>query len=140
MDENNEVVKPGNFSEKILVTVLFSRTIQLIRYELSDSVLLADDGQKCDLPFKTLVGVQGRIEEVITMDGLDGTAVRIHPNFFHNHMEAFPVKGWQIVQEPSNKSRSSSQARLEISRNLLADKILDLLVGQGVRRPEVNIE
>jgi phenylacetate-CoA ligase len=141
VDENNVAVKPGNFSEKILVTVLFSRTIPLIRYELSDSVLLAGDGPKCDLPFNTLVEVQGRMEEVITMDGTDGTAVRIHPNFFHNHMEAFPVKGWQIVQEPGNKIRVFIMGPSgDFSESDLADKISDLLVGQGVQRPEVNIE
>src|SRR5215216_1556548 len=38
VDENNRPVPQGVYGEKVLVTVLFSRTLPLIRYEMSDSV------------------------------------------------------------------------------------------------------
>jgi phenylacetate-CoA ligase len=38
VDEGNRPVPLGVYGEKVLVTVLFSRTLPLIRYELSDSV------------------------------------------------------------------------------------------------------
>src|SRR5215208_2519790 len=41
VDEMNMPVPPGVYGHKVLVTVLFSRTMPLIRYEMSDSVRLA---------------------------------------------------------------------------------------------------
>ena len=38
VDEANRPVAPGDFGAKLLVTVLFSRTQPLIRYEMSDRV------------------------------------------------------------------------------------------------------
>jgi phenylacetate-coenzyme A ligase PaaK-like adenylate-forming protein len=42
VDEDNHPVPAGAFGAKLLVTVLFSRTQPLIRYELSDRVAFAD--------------------------------------------------------------------------------------------------
>lgn len=141
VNENNEAVKPGEFSDKILVTVLFSRTLPLIRYELSDSVLISIDVLKTDLPFTTLDKVQGRMEEVIKLEGRSGAPVRIHPNFFHNHMEAFPVKGWQIVQEPNNTIRVLVVGPSDdfLDSNLIG-ALSDALIGQNVRTPTVQVE
>ena len=105
VNEHNEAVRPGEFSVKILVTVLFSRSLPLIRYELSDSVRISEDGLKSDLPFTTMDGMQGRMENIITMAGRSGVAVHLHPNFFHDRMETFPVKGWRVFQERNNAIR-----------------------------------
>ena len=44
IDEHHRPVLPGMLGAKVLVTVLFSRTVPLIRYEMSDSVRLAAAG------------------------------------------------------------------------------------------------
>src|SRR6266487_6791314 len=41
VDQNNRPVSPGVYGDKLLITVLGSRTQPLIRYELSDSIRLA---------------------------------------------------------------------------------------------------
>ena len=41
VDADNRPVPPGQYGAKVLVTVLFSRTLPLIRYEMSDSLQLA---------------------------------------------------------------------------------------------------
>ena len=38
VDADNQPVPPGEYGAKVLVTVLFSRTVPLIRYEMSDSL------------------------------------------------------------------------------------------------------
>jgi phenylacetate-CoA ligase len=40
VDADNQPVPPGEYGAKVLVTVLFSRTVPLIRYEMSDSLQL----------------------------------------------------------------------------------------------------
>ena len=64
VDEDNQPVPEGEYGAKTLVTVLFSRTQPLIRYELSDRVAAAP-GLPGDLPFSLLAGIEGREEEVL---------------------------------------------------------------------------
>jgi phenylacetate-CoA ligase len=66
VDENHHPVPPGMYGAKVLVTVLFSRTLPLIRYELTDSVQLAvDPGCPCGRPYALLAGMQGREQEAL---------------------------------------------------------------------------
>jgi phenylacetate-CoA ligase len=93
VDEDDQPVPEGMYGAKTLVTVLFSRTQPLIRYELSDRIA-AVPGVPGDLPFSLLAGVEGREEEVLTLGG-----VTVHPNVFYGALERLPVSGWQVVDE-----------------------------------------
>jgi putative adenylate-forming enzyme len=93
VDEGNQPVPEGEYGAKTLVTVLFSRTQPLIRYELSDRTAAAP-GMPGDLPFALLVGIEGRQEEVLHFGG-----VAVHPNVFHGALERLPVAGWQVIDE-----------------------------------------
>lgn len=93
VDDDNQPVPEGEYGAKALVTVLFSRTQPLIRYELSDRVAAAP-GLPGDLPFTLLAGIEGREEEVLHLGG-----VSVHPNVFHAALERLPVAGWQVIDE-----------------------------------------
>lgn len=95
VDEDNQPVPVGEIGAKLLVTVLFSRTQPLIRYELSDRVAASAERRPGDLPYDVLTRIEGREEEVLTLAG-----VPIHPNVFHAALERVPVAGWQVIQEP----------------------------------------
>ncbi len=99
VDENNNPVPPGVAGAKILVSVLFSRTQPLIRYELSDSVVPTDRRCPCGRTFGLIEGVQGRREDVIHLPSRDGGSVSIHPNVFHDVLDRVPAGEWQIVQD-----------------------------------------
>jgi phenylacetate-CoA ligase len=101
VDDQHRAVPPGTSGAKLLVSVLFSRTLPLIRYEMSDSVTRSPEPCGCGLPFSTLESIEGRIEDTLTMPGTSGSPVRVHPNVFGGVMERVPVREWQIVQEPS---------------------------------------
>jgi phenylacetate-CoA ligase len=93
VDEDNQPVREGEYGARTLVTVLFSRTQPLIRYELSDRIATAP-GMPNDLPFALLRGIEGRQEEVLTLGG-----VTVHPNVFHGALERLAVAGWQVIDE-----------------------------------------
>ena len=98
VDEANRAVPPGEFGAKVLVTVLFSRTLPLIRYELSDSVRLAASPCPCGRPLALLDGIQGRQEDVLWLpDGAGGT-VAVHPLVFHDVLDRVDAGEWQVVQ------------------------------------------
>jgi phenylacetate-coenzyme A ligase PaaK-like adenylate-forming protein len=92
-------VPPGTIGARILVTVLFSRTLPLIRYEMSDSVGVGGRGCPCGRSFALLAGVEGRVEDVLRLPGADGE-VSVHPNVFHGVLDEATIAGWQVVQEP----------------------------------------
>src|SRR5215217_8707001 len=67
VDADNRPVPPGEYGAKVLVTVLFSRTLPLIRYEMSDSLQLAPPGHGCPCgrPYALISGIQGRQQEAL---------------------------------------------------------------------------
>ena len=91
-------VEPGTVGARVLVTVLFSRTLPLIRYEMSDRVAVGGRGCPCGRSFALLTGIEGRQEDVLALPGLAGQ-VSIHPNVFHNVLDEVTLAGWQVVQE-----------------------------------------
>ena len=99
VDEANRRVSVGTFGAKILVTVLFSRTQPLIRYEMSDSVRLASRRCPCGRPYALLDAIQGRQEDILQLPGRNGGLVAVHPLVFHDALDRVPAGEWQVVQE-----------------------------------------
>ncbi|MBI2486383.1 MAG: phenylacetate--CoA ligase family protein [Deltaproteobacteria bacterium] len=141
VDEQSKPVKPGEYGAKLLVTVLFSRTLPLIRYEIDDSVRLSSYGCACGRPFALLDDIQGRMEEAIHLTNQPDGVITIQPNFFHNIMELFPVGGWQIIQESNNTLRvlivdpSPDFNEVNLRRTISTE-----LEKQWVNRPSVKVE
>lgn len=94
VDEENRPVAEGQQGAKLLVSVLFSRTQPLIRYELSDRVTASTGPAPSDLPFGLLGGIEGREEDVLELAG-----VLVHPKLFADVLERLPVAGWQVIAE-----------------------------------------
>ena len=94
VDEDYRPVPPGEFGARLLVTVLFSRTQPLIRYEVTDRVRASMETCPDGRPFALLDGIEGREEDVLHLKG-----VGIHPNVFHSALEPVPVAAWQVVEE-----------------------------------------
>jgi phenylacetate-CoA ligase len=99
VDEKNHPVPPGTTGAKVLVTVLFSRTQPLIRYEMSDRVARNTETCDCGLPFALLSNIEGRAEDILQLPSAAGGSISVHPNVFHRVMESLPVREWQIIQE-----------------------------------------
>lgn len=94
VDADNQPVVAGEYGAKLLVTVLFSRTQPLTRYEMSDRVAASRETCADGLPYSLIEGIEGREEEVLTLAG-----ATVHPNVFHPVLEALPVAGWQVIDE-----------------------------------------
>jgi phenylacetate-CoA ligase len=102
VDERNRPVPPGEFGAKLLVTVLFSRTQPLIRYEISDRVMKSSGNCDCGKVLAILQSIEGRAEDILEIPARSGESVRIHPNVFHKILESLPLHTWQIVQEENS--------------------------------------
>jgi len=100
VDQGGMPVQQGTVGDRLLVTVLFSRTLPLIRYEMSDRADVGGRGCPCGRSFALLSQIEGRLEDVLLLPGLKGQ-VSIHPNVFHNVLDEATIAGWQVIQEPS---------------------------------------
>jgi phenylacetate-CoA ligase len=100
VDERNRPVPTGTPGAKVLVTVLYSRTVPLIRYQLEDSVTLNAGNCPCGRPFQRLSRVEGRIAETLRFDRGDATAAVLHPVRFGSIFDTLELKGWQVVRRP----------------------------------------
>jgi phenylacetate-CoA ligase len=140
VDEKNRPVWPGVYGEKVLVTVLFSRTMPLIRYEMSDSVRLASSPHcPCGRPFALINGIQGRAEDVLHFPATSGERVSVQPIVFHRVMDTVPAGGWQIVQEPEGLMVLLSGVREGFADDTLSDSLRRELEAQGAIVPQVNV-
>jgi phenylacetate-CoA ligase len=99
VDDAYRPVLPGHTGDRLLVTVLSSRTIPLIRYEMTDRVRLAAQPCPCGLPFRLLDSIEGRADDVLDLPASGGGRVRVHPVVFHQALDLLDAAGWQIRQE-----------------------------------------
>ncbi|MDF2701579.1 MAG: coenzyme synthetase, partial [Rubrobacteraceae bacterium] len=140
VDENNRPVPPGVYGHKVLVSVLFSRTMPLIRYEMSDSVRPASSPHcSCGRPFDLIDGIQGRVEDVLRFPTKSGGRVSVQPIVFHRVMDAVPAGGWQVVQAPEGLIVLLSRVREGFADAALIDSLRRELGTQGVIVPPVKV-
>ncbi|HEX2882004.1 MAG TPA: hypothetical protein VHO25_20940 [Polyangiaceae bacterium] len=140
VNEDNRPVPPGTFGGKLLVTVLFSRTLPLIRYELSDRVMLSEQPCDCGLPFLLLEEIEGRAEDVLHLRGRSGGSVAIHPNLFHDLLEPLPLRAWQVIEGPDAIRVLLVEPALSVNDLDLAGQVLRALEQAGVAAPAVRVE
>src|ERR671914_1029013 len=140
VDENNKPVPPGVYGERVLVTVLFSRTMPLIRYEMSDSVRPASTSHcPCGRPFALIDGIQGREEDVLRFPATAGGQVSVQPIVFHRVMDAVPAGGWQVAQGSEGLTVLLSGVREDFADTTLIDSIRRELEVQQVIVPPVKV-
>jgi len=99
VDNDYRPVPPGEPGDRLLVTVLSSRTLPLIRYEMTDRVQLATRSCPCGRPFRLLQAIEGRTDDILELPGRDGGTVSVHPVVFHRELDLLDATGWQVRQE-----------------------------------------
>jgi putative adenylate-forming enzyme len=140
VDEKNRPVPPGELGAKVLVTVLFSRTLPLIRYEMSDCLRASREPCSCGRSFAVLDAIEGRREDVLELPSSAGGSVAVHPNLFHDVLDLLPLRGWQVRQEPSGLRVLVVGPPEAVRSEAWSQKLLSALAGQGVRVGHVLVE
>ena len=99
VDDDYRPVPAGVTGARLLVTVLSSRTLPVIRFELTDRVRLSRSACPCGLPFRLLDGLEGRTDDVLTLPAAVGGTVAVHPVAFHQVLDLLDAAGWQVRQD-----------------------------------------
>lgn len=139
VDEKNRLVPPGTTGAKVLVTVLFSRTLPLIRYEMSDRVTGSGERCPCGRPFALIRGVEGRAEDYLVLRSDSGEAMPIAPNVFHRILEERAPEGWQVVHRAEILEVRIVGKRLEIERKEIKSGLEVELKKRGVTPPRIVV-
>jgi phenylacetate-CoA ligase len=139
VDEAGMPVQAGTIGARLLVTVLFSRTLPLIRYEMSDCVGVGGRGCPCGRSFALLTGIEGRVEDVLLLPGLEGP-VSIHPNVFHNVLDEVALAGWQVIQEPAGLRVLLVGLAPLVSTEAVHAGVVSALMSAGVVGTSVNVQ
>jgi len=142
VDEENCPVPDGTLGHKILFTSLFGFTQPVIRYEISDMMVLAPEPCPCGQPFRRILAINGRNDDVLYLQGRAGRQVAVHPVHFWNVLESFAdIRQYQVVHEPDGvclrlmfEEGNGSTARSV--REQLARKLQTL----GVDCPSIRVE
>ncbi|GEM46681.1 phenylacetate--CoA ligase family protein [Deinococcus cellulosilyticus] len=96
VDEQNRPVPVGEVGSKVLLTVLFGRTLPLIRYEVTDRLVESEETCPCGMPYRTLRPIEGRKENPLRLQDRAGRWVEVHPNLFEDVLGPLPVGPWQV--------------------------------------------
>jgi phenylacetate-CoA ligase len=142
VDEDNRHVPDGTLGHKILFTSLFSFTQPVIRYEISDMMVLAPEPCPCGQPFRRILAINGRNDDILYLQGQAGRQVAVHPIHFWNVLDSFTdIRQYQVVHEPDGiclrlvfEEGNGNTARSV--REQLARKLHTL----GVDRPSIRVE
>jgi len=101
VDEDNRPVPDGTLGHKVLFTSLFGFTQPIIRYEISDMMVVAPEPCPCGQPFRRILAINGRNDDVLYLQGQAGRQVAVHPVHFWNVLESFAdIRQYQVVHEP----------------------------------------
>jgi len=132
-------VPAGTPGARLWVTVLFSRTLPLIRYELSDQVALGGRGCACGRPFGLLAGVEGRTEDVLVLPAPNGE-VHVHPNVFHAVLDELGAAQWQVVHEPGRLRVLLVETGTAIDNATVRQSVEDAVHAAGATQTDVQVE
>lgn len=134
VDEDGRPVGPGERSAKIYLTNLYNQTLPLIRYEITDEVIVLREPCPCGSAHPRIADIQGRLDDIFVYQGL-----RVHPHVFRSRLgQEHNIVEYQVHQTASGAAISLRGAGpVDVSalrRDIAAD-----LEHLGIPRPEVSV-
>lgn len=98
VDSSDRAVPDGVLGDKILITNLYNKTQPLIRYEVSDRLLLASGPCECGVPFRRLRRCHGRTDDLLVLPGLRSGSVTVEPMVLEEAIKRVDhVRQFQVV-------------------------------------------
>ena len=144
VDERDRPVPDGQLGHKLLVTNLVTRTQPLIRYEVSDMVMMATEQCPCGRPFRLLAGVEGRNDDILHFPAAAGGTTAVHPLALRTALAGIPgLAQYKVVHDADGLhvrvALRPGADPAEASR-LVTTRLAAKLAAQGATRTTVEVE
>jgi phenylacetate-CoA ligase len=143
VDDDYRPVPAGRLGSRLLLTNLYNYTQPLIRYEVSDMLLMAEHGCACGRPFPVIGRIEGRREERLALHGPDGTSVSVSPTALTALLEEMgEIVEFRIAYEDSAlcvhvvPRRGATTTDLEAAIRL---RLHERLTALGAVPPDISI-
>ena len=124
----------------VLMTVLFNRTQPLIRYVISDSLVMSEKPCPCGRPFALLSGIHGRLEDWLRFSSVSGGDVAVPPVIFHRVLDRVPARQWQVVQQSDRLRIHLSGVSTGYEDQKLSDELSQSLAAEGIVVPPIQVQ
>lgn len=138
VDEHNRPMPAGEPGAKVLVSVLFSRTLPLIRYEVTDRLVVSAEPCDCGLPFLRLNEVSGRSGDVLRLKTRSGGEAKLAPAQISAALRGLHVTGWQLSIERDVWRVGVVVRSGELPAGEIRQRICELLNRLDVEPPKVQ--
>ena len=100
VDRAGAPVRPGTAGDRVLLTVLGSRTLPLLRYEIGDSATMDTDPCACGRTSPRLRSIApDGARTLLRLPGVGGVDIAVHPVLLTAVLDATPVRAWQVVHD-----------------------------------------
>ena len=135
VDQAGRPVPDGVPSQRVYVTNLYNLALPLIRFEITDEVIVVGGTCNCGSVFRRIADPQGRLDDTFAYPG----GVSIHPHIFRSSLgQHRQIIEYQVRQtQRGAEIRVVADAHLDVAR--LAMMIERALAAVGLEHPEVNI-
>lgn len=136
VDEAGTRVSPGAPAAKLLLTNLYNTVTPLIRYEVTDRVVLQPEACACGSAHRAVGSVEGRSDDVFAYPG----GVRVHPLALRAPLGRSPnVTEYQVRQTPAGADVWVCTSG-PVDLDALARALEDGLRRAGLGAPRVRVE
>ena len=136
VDEADRPVPPGTPAAKLLVTNLFNLTEPLIRYEVTDQLVVLPEPCPCGVATRRIDHLLGRADDIFTYPG----GIRVHPLTIRALLGRHRyVVEYQVIQTERGV-RVCFCANGPVEPSELSATIATGLRGCGLTDPEVTLE
>ena len=143
VDENNQPVPFGTQSAKVLLTNLANKVCPLIRFEITDRIIMHDEPCACG-NIKPWLTIEGRTDDILTFDN----GVKIPPlSLYAVLKEIHGIQRFQLIQVSGNelelrliaedKERVFEEAKEAVIEYLLQNGV-SCKIYLSDKQPEVN--
>ncbi|MCG8586941.1 MAG: hypothetical protein MI757_19730 [Pirellulales bacterium] len=136
VDADHKPVAEGEQADRVLVTKLFGTAMPLIRYEMTDTLVI-DNGPNPDAPgYRRVTEVKGRADAWFVYEG----GVKIHPMVFRSVLgQDRHISEYQVQQTPDGVHvLAITHGQFDPSPNV--SRLRESLSDAGMANPAVSIQ
>ena len=142
VDAKGEPVPDGKLADKYLLTNLYNFTQPLIRYEVTDRIILHREGCACGNPSPWLE-IEGRNDDVLSFTA-NGQTLRVPPLAIYARLKEVPqLRRFQLLKYPQNRMELRLEPMEGCDRADAFEKasaaLRDLLCAYGVTEASLTL-
>ncbi len=134
VDADGNAVPPGVPSHKVLVTNLANTLQPLIRYEITDQVVMLDASCSCGSAHRRVADIEGRVDDEFAY----ANGVRVHPHVFRSAIVREAAVSEYQVRQTAGGAEILLRADAPVDTAELAGRVADALRVLGLADADVT--